>query len=337
MAPRHPRVGIKDVAQLAGVSVGTVSNVLNRPSSVSDGRKAAVEAAIVELGYVPDHAARQLKGVRSQLIGYLFPNPLNPYYSNLADGIEREAERRGLDVLTANTRGQQHQHDHYLSLFERQLARGIIVAVGNGDLSRELALSRRGTPMVLASAHAGDGLLCSVGSDDVAGGELALAHLVTSGCRRIVVMMARGLAASERRWAGARAAAEKHRVRIELVPVSELSVDAGRIAMQDLLARPAGERPDAVFAVSDLVALGALLAVVADGRLRVPRDVSLVGYDDLPYAASALVALTSIRQHEEQIGGIAVGMIEHALADPHHEHSHVLLDPVLVRRESTRG
>lgn len=335
MTARRPRVGIKDVARVAGVSVGTVSHVLNRPERVSERRRDAVMAAIEELGYVPNHAARQLKVGSSKLVGFIFPNPLNPYYNNLAEGVQRESVRRDLNVLCGTSRGSQDDLRRYLSIFEQQRARGIIVAPTTTDFSAEIATAKRGTPVVLVSAPDPSGQLCSIAGDDRLGGQLAAEHLITTGRKRIVVVGVEGQAATDRRFAGVQDMAAKHGgVSIRLIKMPEVSVPAGVAAAQEILA--AGERPDAIFACSDLVALGALQHLTVDGRFRVPSDIAIVGYDDLTFVAHSFIPLTSVRQHEMQMGLTAVGMLDDEVNNPEHTHSNVILTPELLVRESSR-
>lgn len=338
MTTGRQRVGIKDVALAAGVSVGTVSHVLNRPERVSEQRRTAVLTAIEDLGYVPNHAARQLKVGVSPLVGYLHPNPLNPYYSSLAQGIQQEAEHRGLYVLSATSEGVLDRRRRYLSIFEQQRAHGVIVAPRTNDLTAELATSLRGTPVVLASAREPMGRLCSVAADDVASGRLAVEHLITTGRHRIAAIVTAGSAAGEDRWRGAQLVAERcGGVELLRMPVAEAAFEEGLLVAQTILALPDAVRPDALFCTSDLLALGVLQALVMDGRLRVPRDLAVVGCDDLAFSRSVIIPLTSIQQHEVQMGQIAVGLLEDELTQPGHVHTQVLLDPVLVVRESSRG
>lgn len=336
MTAGRQHVGIKEVAQLAGVSVGTVSHVLNRPERVSEHRRIAVLAAIEELGYVPNHAARQLKAGSSRLIGYLFPDPLNPYFSNLGQGVQQEAERRGFFVLGATSRGVLAQRRRYLSIFEQQRARGVIVAPRTTDLTAELATSRRGTPVVLVSAHDAAGRLCSVSADDIVGGGLALEHLIAHGCRRIAVIASAGQLVAEDRWRGVQLTAERAGgVELQLIGVAEAAVEVGARVAEAFLTQPADTRPDGIICTSDLLALGVVHTLVMDGRLSIPRDLAVVGYDDLTFACGTIIPLTSVRQHETRMGEIAVGLLEDELSQPDHVHSNQRLEPLLVVRESS--
>lgn len=338
MSPRRLKVGIKDVARVAGVSSGTVSLVLNQPGRVSEKRRLLVEAAIEELGYVPNHAARQLKVGSSSVIGFVLPSPRNPFYSNLANGIMAEAERRDLHVLTAATFGGIQRAQRYVDLFEQQRTRGLIVAPNTDELTLDLATNLRGSPLVLAAAADPERRLCSVKADDLAGGKLAIDHLIALGKRRIVVMGTIGRTHAKERWLGAKEAARSHPgVMLERLSVTEASIEAGQAATDALLARPAAERPDAIFTSSDLLGIGVLNALVWHSSLRVPQDVAVVGYDDLEFSSSAIIPLSTVQQHERLIGELAVGLVEDELADPDHVHQQIVLDPVLVERVSSIG
>ncbi|MGI5950906.1 MAG: LacI family DNA-binding transcriptional regulator [Brooklawnia sp.] len=336
MSARGIRVGTKDVAKLAGVSVGTVSHVLNRPERVSEKRRRAVEEAIETLGYVPNHAARQLKVGTSTLLGFLLPHPNNPFYSNLAHGVIAEAENRDLHVMTANSFGVAERASRYLSVFAQHRARGVIVVPNTDDLTAEVMTSAQGTPVVLAAAHDPEHRLCAVWTDDVAGGRLAAEHLIAVGKRHIAVV-ATGFRNAQERWRGALDAAQQHPgVVVELVTITRSSIPVGHLIAEELMARPASERPDGIFTTSDLVSIGVLHALATQGRLRVPEDIAVIGYDDLEFARSTIVPLSTVQQHERRIGELTVGLIEDE-HKPGHEHQEIVLDPVLVTRTSTTG
>lgn len=338
MNPPGPRVGIKDVARAAGVSVGTVSHVLNRPELVSERRRQLVDAAIAELGYVPNNAARQLKVGASRVVGYLYPTPLNPFFGNLAEGIMRQADRLDLQVLSAITFGSAERRQSYLTLFEQQRVRGVITSPRRAELDAEAAMSRRGTPVVLVASHDEQGRFCSVSGDDRAGGALAISHLMDLGRKKILVVGIENLDAASERWIGAeKVAATRRGVTLERMQASGVTIAAGHQLAGQILARPAAERPDAVFATSDLVAIGLAHGLHLDGNVSLPGDIALVGYDDLDFSDSMVIPLTTVQQHEQQMGERAVDLLEAELNEPGHVHHHVALEPVLRVRASTQG
>lgn len=178
-------VSIRDVAERAGVSVGTVSNVLNRPDRVSAGVVERVQDAIRELGYVRNDAARQLRAGRSSSVGLVVLDARNPFFTDMARGAEDAAAEQGVSVLLGDSDEQPEREAAYLDLFEEQRVRGVLVSP-LGDIGERLQRLRAlGTPVVLVDRMAEDASLSSVSVDDVAGGRIAVAHLLEQGRRRI--------------------------------------------------------------------------------------------------------------------------------------------------------
>lgn len=331
-------VGIKDVAQAAGVSVGTVSNVLNKPDAVSVERRKRVQQAIRELGYVPNDAARQLKAGVSRAIGLVVMDTQNPFYGSIAFEAETDAHARGLGLFVANSHGEKAREKFYLSMFEQQRARGILVTPHAAERSHIQAVVKRGTRVVLVDAD-GAGHLCSVGADDFYGGRIAVEHLIDEGRRRLAVV-----GGPERhaqvvwRREGANAAAATAGLQIRYVEPAEMTIMAGRQVAEELLRLPLEERPDGIFAMNDLLAIGILQVLAMHRRLDVPGDIALVGYDDIDFCANAVVPISSIRQPAAEMGRVAVDLLEQELDDgPSHVHQSVRLRPQLVRRASTIG
>ncbi|MCM3689588.1 LacI family DNA-binding transcriptional regulator [Kocuria rosea] len=337
MTPDRPPVSIKDVAREANVSIGTVSNVLNRPEMVSKDRRTRVLQVIEELGYVRNDVARQLKAGNSRTIGLLVQDSSNPFYNEIALGAEAAAEKLGQAVILGNAGLSAARENLYLDLFEEQRVRGVLVTPQHPERARIDALRSRGTPVVLVDEHAPPRLYCSLAVDDVEGGRTAVEHLLATGRRRIAFVGGPDSLHQVRdRHAGAhQAVAAVPEASLEVVKITALTVLEGRRAGEHVLALPANRRPEAVFAANDLVAVGLLQAFVFGHRLRVPEDVALIGYDDIEFATSAIVPLSSIRQPSRLIGRTAVELLEDEIADPDHRHRHVSFQPELVVRDST--
>lgn len=338
MAARGGSVGIKDVARLAGVSVGTVSNVLNKPSSVSAERREQVERAIEKLGYVPNVAARQLKAGISRAIGLVVVDTQNPFYGSIAVQAENAAEERGLGLFVANSHRRLAKEEFYLSQFEQQRARGVLVTPGTSDLTRHRAVVQRGTRVILVDSVEQEADFCTVAADDFHGGYLAVKHLVDTGRRHIVVIGGPPqFRQVGRRYAGAmKAATEAEGVLLEYVEPPEMSILAGRTAAEEI-AESGRALPDAIFAMNDLLAIGVLQALVMSRAISIPGDVALVGYDDIDFCANAVVPITSIRQPSGEMGHRAIGLLEaEILEGAQHHHQSVVLKPELVVRESSR-
>lgn len=326
---------IRDVAERAGVSVGTVSNVLNEPSRVSPTTVDRVRRAIADLGYVRNEAARQLRAGRSSTVGLVVLDVRNPFFTDVARGAEDEAASSGLSVILGNSDADPAREAAYLDLFDEQRVHGILISPA-GDVDERLRdLRRRGTPVVLVDRESRDAAVSSVSVDDVAGGRLAATHLLDTGRRRLVFVGGpRTVRQVEERLTGARAAvAERSDAKLEVIETPGLTVLDGRRAGEDLLARDT--LPEGVFAANDLVAVGLLQALVMSGRARVPDDVALVGFDDIDFASATVVPLTSVRQPRHELGATALRILKEEAADPQLAPRRIVFQPELVVREST--
>jgi len=326
---------IRDVAARAGVSVGTVSNVLNGSSRVSDDAAAKVRAAIEALGYVRNDAARQLRAGRSTSVGLVVLDVRNPFFTDVARGAEDEAAQAGLSVILGNSSEDAGRESGYLDLFEEQRVHGILISP-YGDIEQRLASLRgRGTPVVLVDRESRDAAVSSVSVDDNAGGRLAVAHLLATG-RRHVVFVGGPLEIRQvaDRLTGARAAVDEvPGAMLEVVPTAALTVLEGRRVGEEL--RERAVRPDAVFAANDLVAMGVLQALVMSGTLRVPDDLAVIGFDDLFISGMRSTELTTVRIPRYELGRRAaellIGRINKTIAS---ERQHITLPVELIVRRT---
>lgn len=327
-------ISVRDVAERAGVSVGTVSNVLNNPDKVASATSERVLAAIEDLGFVRNDAARQLRAGHSRTIGMIVLDVRNPFFTDVARGAESTAADAHLSVLLANSDERPAREAAYLDLFEEQRVRGILISPVGDVIPRLEQLRSRGIPSVLVDRLARTEGFSSVSVDDEAGGALALTHLADAGRRRVVFVGGPfALDQVRDREAGARRVARERGVRLDVVETLNLSAAEGVQAGRMLATGE--ERPDAVFAANDVVALGVLQGLIQNG-MRVPEDIALVGYDDIDFAASASVPITSIRQPREQIGTEAVELLL-AEADGDAAPRQIVFDPELVVRASSGG
>lgn len=330
-------VSIRDVAERAGVAVGTVSNVLNRPARVSDAVVARVQEAIRELGYVRNDAARQLRAGRSSSVGLVVLDARNPFFTDVARGAEDEGAEHGVAVLLGDSDEKPEREAAYLDLFEEHRVRGVLVSP-LGDIGDRLQRLRAlGTPVVLVDRIAEAATLSSVSVDDVAGGRTAVAHLLGTGRRRIAFVGGPlALRQVGDRLAGAREAVDAvPGSALEVLEGSALSVLEGRRLGERLAARPATARPDAVFAANDLLAVGLLQALVMRDGIRVPDDIAIVGFDDIDFASSTIVPLSSIRQPSRLIGQTAMCILLEEADDPGLAPRQLVFQPELVARASS--
>jgi LacI family transcriptional regulator len=335
------RARIGDVAALAGVSVGTVSNVLNRPSVVRVATRLRVERAIDELGFVPNASARQLKAGRSSIVAYVLLDAGNPFFTDVARGVEHAVREEGLSLFLCNTDQDPTREDEYLRNLAELRVRGLLITPANTSSAKLLDLRRRGIPVVLLDRVLDDDRQhwCAVGVDDVQGGELAVEHLLDRGHRRICFVGGPQSIpqVADRHLGGARAIERTGLAPDALtsLPTSGLGFNDGRLAGERLLGLPGNRRPTAAFCANDLVALG-LLQHLTRARLRVPGDFAIVGYDDIEYASAAAVPLSSVAQPRYELGRAAAELLlDEAEQGIDHEHRRLVFAPELIARASS--
>jgi LacI family transcriptional regulator len=329
-------VTVKDVARQAGVSIGTVSNVLNRPAMVSDRTRERVLAAVAELGFVRNESARTLRAGRSSTVAVVVPDPMNPFFADIARGAAEVADQHGaLPILCATWDIPQRERDHLQTLEAKRVA-GILIAPVDAGAAWLGDPAHRHRPIVLVDRPPVSADRCSVAVDDVRGGRIAVEHLAAQG--HSVVAFVGDPDASPQirgRMQGAERAASNTGIRLVPVGASELTMAAGRAAVPELVRR---EPPiTAAFCANDLLALG-VMAEMRERGLRCPEDLALVGYDDIAYSVIAAVPLSSVRQPREQMGHTAAQMLFDEISRrPEHRHEQRTFVPELVVRRSSRS
>ena len=330
------RKGIKDVAQLAGVSVGTVSHVLNHPELVSPETAERVRAAMEELGYVRNEPARQLalRG-RSDLIAMVVPAITDPFFLDVIHGAQQAALVAGAEVMVASSEHDLEREHRQLESLEQRRVRGVLLSPAiDASLEGVRALQQRGTPLALIGPAFGRRGFCSVSIDERAGGRAVGEHLAAAGHRRVAFAGA-PLDAHHVRERHAGLAGALPDGAVAVVDAAGWHPGSGLPGVGALLDLPANRRPTAVFCVNDLVALEVLGECAARG-LDVPGQVAVVGYDDMPFTRSAAVSLTTVAQPQAEMGRRAVELLlREDGAGPSHRHRSVLLQPQLVVRGSS--
>jgi len=313
--------------------------VLNKPDEVSAESIARVQKAIDELGYVRNDAARRLRAGISSTVGFVVLDGQNPFFNEVVRGAEDEASKNGIAILVGNTDEDTTRQARYLDLFEEQRVRGVLIAP-YGDVNARLRqLKERDIPAVLVDRVNVDGTFSSVAVDSVAGGQIAAQHLIDTGRRRIAFVGGPfDLRQVRDRLEGARVAVDNSDfdVEIEVITTSALTVDEGVLAGARIMARSRHQRPDALFAANDLIALGLLQSLVVDGTVLVPSEMSLIGFDDIAFAAAAAVPLSSVRQPSRMIGQTALRVLLEECEDPTMIPRQTAFRPELVIRASTQ-
>ncbi|PPF77001.1 LacI family transcriptional regulator [Subtercola sp. Z020] len=337
---------MRDVAALAGVSVGTVSNVLNDSRPVAPATAQKVHEAIEQLGFVRNDAARQLRVGQSRTIGMMVLDIANPFFTDLARGVEDALALTTRSLIFGNSGEDPVRELGYLDLFEEQRVAGLLISPVGDVLPRLERLRQRGSAVVLVDRDTEAEAFSSVAVDDRRGGELAASHLL--GLGRTAIAFVGGSTAITQvrlRIEGAEAAIAAHgggagsssSGGLRHIPSPSMNSAAGRNGAEQLLRLPAAQRPDAVFAANDLVALGVLQAFTAAG-IRVPDDIALIGYDDIDFAASAAIPLSSVRQPSREMGRTATDLLVAEIEAPGEvPRQHVVFQPTLAIRDSTAG
>ena len=403
-APRRPgparpggkAPGVKDVATLAGVSVGSVSNVINGRGSVSPEVRKRVEDAIARLGYVPNPTAQALRRGTSPLVAVAVFDLNNPFFMEAASGMERCLREAGFVMTLSSTHASVAEEAQLLRTMARQAVRGVLLTPADSELEAAHELVAQGIPVVLFDTPDTPSDMSSIAVNDRAGASLAIEHLLALGHRRIIFVNGPAhVRQARQRLLGVRDAIAHWEkltgtgsVALDVVSVEDFTARAGReFAGEWLAARglgagagdaqdgdgapggaegdgrgpgrpgsngaqdgragrteggrtgPDGDdgHPTAVFCANDLIAFG-VMSSLRDAGIRIPADVSLVGFDDIALASQTSVPLTTIRQPMEELGMAAVELL---LADPRADGGdspaieHRSFDPQLVIREST--
>lgn len=332
----NAKIGIRDVAAHAGVSIGTVSNVLNGLATVKPRNRDRVEASMTELGFVPNLHARQLRVGHSDAIAMVVLNIANPIYAEVAHVADAIAQQHDSSIVIASSDQDPARESSYLSMFEASRVRGLLVAPVAGITPQLLQVRHGGTPIVLLDDHVDDAEFCSVSLDGTAGGKLAAEHLLEIGRRRIAVVGGPIGQIADRVSGASQAVGNQPGSLLNIIETDDLTVEEGRRAARRIIDLDANIRPDGVFAANDLLALGLLMEFVLAG-LSIPRDIAVVGYDDIDFAATAIVPLTSVTQPRADIARQAIRLILDEETDPEHRHEKLLLPPTLSIRASTAG
>ncbi|MBT0570555.1 LacI family DNA-binding transcriptional regulator [Curvibacter sp. CHRR-16] len=326
---------IKDVALQAGVSVTTVSHVVNKTRHVSPEALQRVERAIRDLGYVPSAVARSLKRNSTHTLGMLIPNSSNPYFAEIVRAVEDRCFGAGYALVLCNTDDEPHRQHIYLQVLAERRIDGLIVISTGDDQDLITMLHGMTIPTVVVDREIPDPTGDQIGADQLHGALLAVRHLVSLGHRHIACIGGpEGLAPSQQRIAGWQQALAEAGVNAAADQLwrGNFSAQGGYEAMHAILRSQ--QRPSAVFACNDLMAIGALRAAHEIG-LRVPDELSIVGFDDIELANFCSPPLTTVSQPKQRIGALAVDMLLERVKGRRQAVRKVLLHPELHVRAST--
>lgn len=329
-----------DVARHAGVSIATVSNVINRPHKVTEPTAIRVRASIDALGFVRNDAARSLATGSSSSIGMVLADLGNSLFVDMANGARESANTQDMRLLLGNTGCDLRQQEEYLDLFDEARVSGMLLAPMEDSLEGILRMRSHGRQIVLLN-YAQQGCdCCTVLVDNEMVGYLAAKHLIESGRTRLAFLAGRDYyqPVHDRRM-GVKRAVDDAGASVTLEEIDTgglLYEDGSRIAAQ-LMMRRRELVPDGIIAVTDSIGNGVIHGIAVDGQLRVPHDISVVGCEDDRSAPRGTVPLTTVKPPGLEMGERALELLlEEVTAQPGtHSHRTVVLQPSLVVRSST--
>ena len=322
-----------DVARQAGVSSGTVSNVLSGARRVAPRTLRKVERAIRELDYRPNFAARALVRRQTMTVGMIVPDIVNPIFAGLLSGAEDTLSQAGFAVLFGSSQNRIEKERRYLETFRDRQVDGMIIDIASDTDDAELATLRAGIPIVLVDhvtpAWSGD----SVRSDDEHGMALAVDHLVGLGHRRIALINGEAIVTGAvRRQSGFESRLAHHGLKPVWVSSGTFTMSSGHVQAGALLASDA--QVTAICTGNDVLALG-VLSMLREAGIEVPRAISVVGYDDIEFDAAVTPKLSTVSQPMQAMGAAAARLLLQRLQEPEGAPQTIVLRGRLVEREST--
>ncbi len=328
---------IRTVAKKAGVSVATVSRALQKPDVVSEKTRKKVQDAAKEVGYRPNMMAKVFRSKKTHSVLALVPDMSNPFFARVISGIQKAAKSRGYNVILGNTLGSADIERDFARLLQTSQTDGIIQLSARYPLESSENDSSNPVPVPIVNCCecVTDDSMPTVQLDNQAAGKAMINHLIQLGHSRIGVIIGPPESPlTVGRMAGYKVALHENGLEFDekLVTEGDYSLNAGEVGAKTLLALE--EAPTAIFCFNDEMAYGAMRSIKEAG-LRVPGDISVAGFDDLPFSKYMEPALTSVRQPSVDFGDVAVEMLFELMAGNLQGERHRQLEFELVARAST--
>jgi len=328
---------LKDVARLAGVSTATVSRVVNNSNNVDPDTRSKVRKALKQLGYKPSRVARRLRVAhgKTNMLGLIIPDIQNLFFAEIARGVEDVGYANNYAVLLCNSDESAKKEKFYLDVMRAEHVDGIIFPPLNETDPEVTTLVRSGMPVVCVDRSVSNISVDTVEVNNHRGAHLAVEFLISKGHRRIGFISGRpDISTSRERKRGYQDTLKAHGVEVNpgLIRIGDYKQESGRLLTEQLL--DLQERPTALFVANNLMTLGSLAAIHNRG-LRVPDDIAVIGFDDLPWAESINPPLTVVRQPAYEVGQKAAKLLFERLAEPGRKPTRISLDPTLVIRRSS--
>ena len=313
---RDMSVTIKTVAKLAGVSPAAVSKALNGRTDIGEDTRNRILGICDEVGYTPNQAARNLVKQASTMLGLLIPDISTPIYPEIFKGLDAEAKRRGFNLFLCDTNRKADFEKSYVRILMEHRACGIIVAPVGNEVGHILDLVRGSMPIIFIGGKVNDGMDNFVATDNRLGSQLAIGHLISLGHRNIAMICDNyGTKTKQDRIAGYEATMAGNGFEPKILAAGTGHPEGMEYGYSSMLTLADSSRlPSAVYTSSDMVALGVMKAA-AERKIRIPDDLSLVGYDDIMFASLPAIMLTTIAQPRYEIGVLAVELLCQAMRE----------------------
>ena len=331
-------VTIKDIAEKANTSYPSVSRALSGKPGVSRKTREKVLKIAKEMNYQPNALARSLVQNRTSTIGLIIPDILNPYFPEIAKGVDDEAHKRDLNMFLCNSDWDGVREGEYIDQLIANRVDGIIIfPTSSENISEIRRKAGRNLPVIILGTSQAEDISVSISSDDVLGAELSVVHLLKKGYRKLAFIGGEpGLSGVEDRLLGYRKAHDKFGLTPaqDLIVESGFTFESGYSAMNNLLDQ--SMKPDAVFAENDVIALGVIQAIRTRG-LKVPEDIAVSGFDDIPMASMSGIDLTTVRQPKFEMGKMAVSELHSILQGESdlNVNKRLVLEPKLIVRKTS--
>lgn len=323
---------IHSVAREAGVSIATVSKVINRTGSISEQTRKKVLEAMNKLDYHRDAAAASLRGKRTKVVGLLVPDVSNPFYADIVRSIEDRSRELGFTVMICNTDNEAEKEKMYVSLLISQRIDGLVVASAFRSTGLLEELMGQGIPIVLIASEIPKLSINTVTVDDYKGGYLAASYLLSLGHRKMAII-AENIRSNKPRMAAFKDAMQEAGLRLpdSYVIQTEARVQKGYESAKQLFSLQ--ERPTAIFACNDLLAAGVMQAAKEAG-VNIPQDLSVVGFDNTVFSTTTSPMLTTVSQPIKEMGAKVVELLVEEMEAPASFKKRLLFSPELVIRQS---
>lgn len=335
MGKGQQSMNIRDVAQRAGVSVATVSRVLNHPDKVTEKTKNKVLSVIKTMDYQPNWFARGLNVGQTGVIALLIPNILNPIYTEVAKGVEEVAHERGHYTLLCNSEDSLKKEKAYVNMLLHRKVEGLIFVAGHLHKECMEKIIKESLPSVAIGKESSDQIVTTVYTDYKEGAFQATKHLIENGRLKVAHLCGNlKFEENKQKYEGYRKALNEHGIKLndEWICQGRETIESGYLAAKRIIGKK--QRPDGIFAANDLMAFGAMEAIRTE-NMRIPKDMALVGYGNVPMAPLVTPKLTTVSVPAYKMGLMAGRLLIDAIEKTTFQKSqHIFLPSTLKVRQS---